>query len=465
MRRYPDRTAIYSPQGQKISFAQLNSAIANLADLMFDNGVRAGSNVCCEIENFAVVVASWFAVWRLGANLITSQAPERFQIGGIDAEFSLVSVGNKPKSRIGIEVGENTMVDEPGTFPTAPAGKTFFFTVNTSREPRVLALSAKNVVRDAELYTELLGPPKGAVFLTTGLDSLRAIRDVLRAFSAGQAVIGPDISAETMWSISRELNVKELLLSPLGLHQVLESAPGDLSEHGFERILIGAGMPEPSVLKHAQEEFGDIIELIAGTAESSVYSWKKYDPATHIAGNVGFPACGIRMKVFAEDGGRAKNGTVGRLGFRVPKKQCFEGYLNGPPAYDEDRWMYPGFLARKEKDGSFTKISRTDDRINLGGTRLFSGKVEAALEKLPSIDCAAAIRVFTRSGKPVLGLALQVNDKFEASSVDDILKRSLKGVGGIELRRVDSLPKTKSGDPDRDWVENNWKSLPSFDLG
>ena len=187
---------------------------ANLMDLLHDHGVRPGSNVCCEISNFAVVVTTWFACWRLGANLMTAQSAGMYRVAGITPEFSLVPVGAKATSPGIIELSPEALTDEVGDVPEGSGGITYFHTVNSSRHPRVIGVTCDQLLLDAQNYSQLLGPPKGAVFLTTGLGSLRAIRDVLRAFMAGQAVAGPDVSVAQMWVNAKSWNIRELLLSP-----------------------------------------------------------------------------------------------------------------------------------------------------------------------------------------------------------------------------------------------------------
>lgn len=62
--QFPERTAIVSLNGQPISFANLDRAIASITNRLVDDGAGPGSSVACAIPSFAVVVASWLSLLR-----------------------------------------------------------------------------------------------------------------------------------------------------------------------------------------------------------------------------------------------------------------------------------------------------------------------------------------------------------------------------------------------------------------
>lgn len=107
---------------------------------------------------------------------------------------------------------------------------------------------------------------------------------------------------------------------------------------------------------------------------------------------------------------------MGQLALWVPPSQRFEGYVSAAPAYVEEGWVSSGFLVTQPSEGAFAKLGRTDDRINLGGTRLFSDKVEAELERLSAIIRPVAIRVFNEDGAEALGGGVQPSPQFDAAA-------------------------------------------------
>ncbi|WP_299352399.1 AMP-binding protein [uncultured Shimia sp.] len=293
--------------------------------------------------------------------------------------------------------------------------------------------------------------------MTTALDSMRAFRDIVRAFSHGVAVIGPDMPIADYWSKIIQHGVTELFLTPLMLHRLLncDHRPADTSN--IKRIFVASGTAQNSLLQEAHQVFGPVIELAAGTPETSIFAFKKYDPANHQQGDIGPAVGGITVRIQDENDCDLPANAVGRLRLTVPQDQRFEGYLGGASAYDAYGGVYPGFLASLSPDGQMTKHGRTDDRLSLGGTRYFSGLIETALEKLPTVERVCALRVFASDGSEALGLAIKPATGFKATDIQKLAKRSLPGIGDVIVRVCASFPVGKEGLPDREALEQWWQ--------
>lgn len=457
--RFPDRIALVSVDGQSISFSKLERAISNIADVLVDYGADPGSKISCSIPNFAVTVASWFATWRIGGHMMTAQDPRQFVQFNLTPDFVIVPDGVQAPVGTTVPVHPNLLIDEYGEQTRAAAGKTYFHTANTPRDTRAMAVGPDQLISDARRYSDLLGAPEGGVYMTTGLSSLRAMRDVFRTMDAGVHIIGGDVSPDAAWPVIKETKTRELMLSPLSLHLILKHAGDGDQSHKIDRVFVAAGTATPDLLERAHVFFGDVVELGAGTNETSVYALKKFDPLSHEPGQIGKTCCGVVGEVRDPLGNPAPNGQVGQLALWVPQEQRFEGYINANPAYDPSGWVFPGFLAKKSADGQITKLGRTDDRINLGGTRLFSGKIEALIERLPSVTRAAAIRVYASDGAEALGIAIQPGPDFDVEHLRGSLVRAMRGIGEIIVRTIDSIPTDPQGCLDRGALEQAWPNL------
>lgn len=460
LRRFPDNTALVSADGQSISFAKLDRAISNLADILVDYGAGQGSRVSCSIPNFAVTVASWFATWRIGGHVMTAQLPQQFEPFDLAPDFVLMPENVDAPVGRAVPVHPKLLIDEPGPQLRAPAGKTYFITANTPRDTQAMAVGPDQLIMDGLRYCDLLGTASGGVYMTTGLSSLRAMRDVFRSMMSGVHIIGGDVATDAAWPLIRRTETRELMLSPLSLHLILKHASDEDREHRISRVFVGAGTAKPELLERAHGFFGDVIVLGAGTNETSVYALKEYDPETHEPGQIGKTCCGIVGEVRDTDGTPITGDQVGQLALWVPPDQRFEGYLQSRPAYDADGWVFPGFLAKMASDGAITKLGRTDDRINLGGTRMFSGKIEAQIERLPSVARAAAIRVYAADGAEALGIAVEPGAGFEVEALRQSLMRALRGIGEIFVKTCVALPVDEQGQPDRTALETLWPTMP-----
>ena len=84
----------------------------------------------------------------------------------------------------------------------------------------------------------------------------------------------------------------------------------------------------------------------------------------------------------------------------------FRGYVSEPKqspfvSLGGRRWFVSGDLARRDENGCYTILGRTDKMININGNRIDPSEVEAAMKKAFPITQATA-KAFTVHGKPYL---------------------------------------------------------------
>jgi long-chain acyl-CoA synthetase len=66
--RTSDRTAVISPsQGKEYTYSSLLSMMSRIAGDLSDQGIRRGDRVCIYLDSSPEYLASYFAIWRLGA--------------------------------------------------------------------------------------------------------------------------------------------------------------------------------------------------------------------------------------------------------------------------------------------------------------------------------------------------------------------------------------------------------------
>ncbi len=119
--------------------------------------------------------------------------------------------------------------------------------------------------------------------------------------------------------------------------------------------------------------------------------------------------------------------------------------------YEKQGWYKVGDAARKDEDGYYWIIGRTDDVIKVSGYRLGTAEIESALVSHPLVSEAAAI------GLPheLKGHAIHTYVILKAGeNGDNDLAQALKDHVGKEIgpiakpesvEFVDALPKTRSG--------------------
>jgi acetyl-CoA synthetase len=169
------------------------------------------------------------------------------------------------------------------------------------------------------------------------------------------------------------------------------------------------------------------------------------------------PFPGIIMDILDEDGTPVKDNEEGYLVIKNPWPSMMRTIYKDADAYIQKYWskykgMYlTGDSAKRDEDGYYWIIGRTDDVIKVSGYRLGTAEIESALVSHHSVAEAAAI------GLPheIKGNAIHTFVILKAGvEKTEELKTELRNhvgheVGPIakpeEISFVDVLPKTRSG--------------------
>lgn len=105
-------------------------------------------------------------------------------------------------------------------------------------------------------------------------------------------------------------------------------------------------------------------------------------------GSMGKPFEGIESAILTNTGKPIPNGEQGNLCLKAGWPSMFAGYLNNETAYNskfKNGWYYTGDTARKDIDGYFWFMGRTDDVINTAGHLISPFEVESALLEVEEI--------------------------------------------------------------------------------
>ena len=194
-------------------------------------------------------------------------------------------------------------------------------------------------------------------------------------------------------------------------------------------------------------------------------------------GSMGRPLPGIEAAIVRRrgDGGvdRLGPGEQGELALRVGWPSLFRGYLHDLDRYRRcfaDGWYLSGDLARRDAEGYFWFVGRSDDVIKTSGHLIGPFEVESALLEHPAVAEAGMI------GKPD-AFAGEIVKAFVAlkpgHAPSEGLRKELLGfartrlgpaVAPRELEFVADLPKTRSGKILRRLLRARELGMPPGDL-
>ena len=189
-------------------------------------------------------------------------------------------------------------------------------------------------------------------------------------------------------------------------------------------------------------------------------------------GSMGKPTPGVTAAILDDDYNELPAGEEGHLAIRPEWPAMFQTYWEQLDRYTSrfmKGWYITGDRARRDEDGYFWFVGRTDDVINTAGHLVGPFEVESALIEHPAVAEAGVI------GKPD-PIAMEVVKAFVAlkpgyEPTDD-LRRDISrfvrqklaaGVAPREIEFVDSLPKTRSGKIMRRLLKARELGLPEGD--
>jgi acetyl-CoA synthetase len=169
------------------------------------------------------------------------------------------------------------------------------------------------------------------------------------------------------------------------------------------------------------------------------------------------PFPGIEMDILDEDGNPVKDNEEGFLVIKTPWPAMMRTIYKDPEKYIEKYWskyegMYlTGDSAKRDEDGYYWIIGRTDDVIKVSGYRLGTAEIESALVSHSAVAEAAAIGLPHEVKGNAIHTYVILKAGIEKSEQlrEDLIKHVGHEVGPIakpeSVEFVDVLPKTRSG--------------------
>ncbi|AOZ04339.1 acetate--CoA ligase (plasmid) [Cupriavidus sp. USMAHM13] len=308
--------------------------------------------------------------------------------------------------------------------------------------------------------------------------SYGAIAPLLHGISS---IVDPgDFDAERWYRILAEQSVTVWYTAPTAIRMLMKAGADLANALAFPHLRFVASVGEPlnpeavwwgrDVLglpihdNWWQTETGGI--MIANTAAFDIKP-----------GSMGRPLPGVEAAVVRRLADGVAEvleipGTEGELALKRGWPSMFRGYLNDDERYQKSfsgDWYLTGDMVRRDADGYFWFIGRTDDVIKSAGHLIGPFEVESALMEHPAVAEAGVI------GKPdpvvgeVVKAFVSLNSSFEPS---DALRMELiahgrsrlgAAVAPKEIAFLPTLPRTRSGKIMRRLLKARELGLPEGD--
>ncbi len=197
------------------------------------------------------------------------------------------------------------------------------------------------------------------------------------------------------------------------------------------------------------------------------YPWMPVRP-----GSMGRPIPGVEAAILDDQYNELPPGQDGHLAIRPGWPSMFHTYWQAQERYNSrflKGWYITGDRARRDDDGYFWFVGRTDDVINTAGHLVGPFEVESALIEHPAVAEAGVIGIPDPIAMEVVKAFVSLKDGYEPT---DELRRDIMrfarqklaaAIAPREIEIIATMPKTRSGKIMRRLLKARELGLPEGD--
>ncbi|RYP86705.1 long-chain fatty acid--CoA ligase [Nocardioides guangzhouensis] len=498
-RRYPDRDAVVLGD-TRLSYAQVDAAANQVANLLVDLGIQPGDKVALSCPNLPYFPIVYYGILKAGAvvaplNVLLKGREVAYHLNDSEAKayFCFQGTPDLPMAQEGyagfgqaegcehffvitadpaagspIE-GTTTMAaalkDQAATFDSVVTEATdtavILYTSGTTGQAKGAELSHANAVMNALTCNRLFDskPASDTHLLTLPLfHSFGSTVQMNAGFSMGATlVLLPRFDAQQAVALFEKETITFFAGVPTMwwglLHALGDTDTGVDVERIARNLRIGvsggASLPV-EIISQVKEKLG--VQILEGyglseTSPVATFSDPDRDPRP---GSIGIPIWGIEVRLVDPDW-KAVEGAdeVGEIA--IKGHNIMKGYYNRPEATAEvmrDGWFRSGDLARRDEDGFYYIVDRSKDMIIRGGFNVYPREVEEVLMTHEAVSLAAVIGVPHEShGEEIKAFVIR-NEGAEVTE-EELVAWGKEEMAAYKYPRVvefvDALPMTATG--------------------
>ena len=465
---------------RRISFAELQARVLEIAAALRRDGVAAGDRVALLIENTPEFVEVFFAVTALGAIIVPLNHrlhPSEHVALMQDAEpcvFITSPAFETTRRRAEAEVGTLRLVvvgsiskDRPSSFggwlakapaatpleefdPKAPAA--ILYTSGTTSGPKGAVLSHGNYVSMLDVLSSEIPIFQGDVNLQLSpLYHAAFIHTLLFLANGAASLLNDKFEPVSALEQIQSERVTFLFAVPTMLYQMLDHPrfqTFDLSS--LRLIAYGAAPITGERLRRSMDAFGQRMLHSYGLTESTSHCSILGSQEHLVApGSIGRGLTGLEIAVVNPDGSVCAPGVVGEI--RSRGAHIMQGYWRRPAATAEtivDGWLNTGDLARRDSQGYIYIVDRAKDMVVSGGVNIYTREVEDVISAYPAVGDVAVFGIDDPHwGEAVIAaVVLRPEAAFAAADLLAFCRGRLAGYKTPKrVEVVEVLPKNATG--------------------
>jgi len=496
-RTVPDRDAVVLGD-MRLTYAQVNAAANQVANLLVDIGIQPGDKVALTCPNLPYFPIVYYGILKAGAvvvplnvllkareiqyHLDDSHARAYFCFEGtaelpMGAEgwaaydqadecehFFVITADPAAASPIeGAEPFGASMASQAPTFDTVVTVESdtavILYTSGTTGRPKGAELTHSNMALQCFCNERLFGRhPDGHDVYLLVLPLFHSFGQTVimnTGFGLGGTLIMlPRFDAAQSLALMQREGVTFFAGVPTmywGLLSALdETVDVDLLAKNLRMAVAGGSSLPVEIIKDFKERFHVQIREGYGLSETSPVATFSPPGSEPRPGSIGKPIWGVECKLVDPEWKEITDvDAVGEIA--VKGHNIMKGYYNRPEdtaAVMRDGWFRTGDLARKDAEGYYYIVDRAKDMIIRGGFNVYPREVEEVLMTHPAVSLVAVIGVPHESlGEEVKALVIKNAD--DPTTEDELIAWAHEEMAAFKYPRIvefrETLPMTATG--------------------
>jgi acetyl-CoA synthetase len=271
-----------------------------------------------------------------------------------------------------------------------------------------------------------------------------------------------EFDPERWYRLLAEERITVWYTAPTAIRMLMKAGIEMVRAHSYPdlRFLASVGEPlNPEAVMWGLKAFGLPFHDNWWQTETGAILIANFAGVSIKPGSMGLPVPGIEAGIVHRSEGRpaqvvSEPGVIGELALKKGWPSMFRGYLNEEARYRDTfsgDWYLTGDLAKRDSDGYFWFVGRSDDVIKSAGHLISPFEVESVLMTHPRVAQAGVIGV----PDPIIGAAVKAFVELKPGSHGtaelrkELLAHARKRLGAAVAPRdilfVESLPRTRSG--------------------
>jgi len=499
---------------EQYTFRELSLLTNKFANVLLNLGVQKGDRVFIFMERLPELYVALFGALKIGAvvgPLFSAFGPDPVRDRLIDSGATVFITTPDLKVRIESILKElpalrhTIIVNKHNRFPGAleEAEISYEEAMDKASDSLPGLISGKGNASVIHYTSGTTGKPKGAVHVhnaliqqyATGKWALDLHEDDIYWCTADpgwvtgtsygmfapwtngvtQLIYEGGFKASAWYALIQKYRVTVWYTAPTAIRMLMKAGERVASHYSFDslRHICSVGEPlNPEAIFWGQRAFNQVIHDNWWQTETGAILIANYPVMTVRPGSMGKPIPGITAAILDENYRELPPDQEGHLAIKTAWPSMFRTYWNNSDLYKSrfiNGWYITGDRARRDSDGYFWFVGRTDDVINTAGHLVGPFEVESALIEHPAVAEAGVIGKPDPLAMEVVKAFVTLHDGYEAT---DEMRRELMqfcrkklaaAVAPREIEFLDKMPKTRSGKIMRRLLKARELGLPTGD--